>query len=158
MTPTIRRARPEDSDAILNLLDQVEAVHCDARPDLFRVHGTKYTRNELNAIIADDSRPIFVAELDGCVVGYTFCIIRITKDSTMLLDSRAIHLDDVCVDASCRGSGIGSALMEFVLAWAKGNGFDRVDLNVWEFNDGARRFYERFGFTTQKRCMEISLK
>ena len=158
MNLIIRRARPEDSDAILALLSQVEAVHHEGRPDLFRPGGTKYTADELLEIIRDDNRPIFVAVLDGNVVGYTFGIVRITKDSTMLLDAKALHLDDVCVDEACRGTGVGSVLMEYVLGWAKENGFDRVDLNVWEFNDGARRFYERYGFSTQKRCMELALK
>jgi len=29
-----------------------------------------------------------------------------------------------------------------------------MDLDVWEFNEGARRFYERYGFATQKRRMD----
>ena len=41
---------------------------------------------------------------------------------------------------------------------AKKNGCDRMDLDVWEFNDGARRFYERWGFATQKRRMDMWLK
>ena len=158
MKTEIRRAEPKDCGRILELLLQVEAVHQKGRPDLFREHGVKFTEPELLEIIADDMRPVFVAMLDGAVMGYVFGIISETKDSTMLFDMKTIHLEDVCVDEACRGTGIGGALMEYVTDWAKANGCDRMDLDVWEFNEGARRFYERWGFATQKRRMDMWLK
>ncbi len=155
MNITIRRAVPTDSDGILALLSQVEAIHQKGRPDLFRVNGTKYTAAELCEIMADSERPIFVAVDGERVLGYIFGIITETKDSTMLFDMKTIHLDDVCIDESCRGEGVGGALMEHVTTWAKSIGCNRMDLDVWEFNDGARRFYERFGFVTQKLRMDM---
>ena len=154
MSIIIRRAQRNDTDKVLDLLLQVEGVHQKGRPDLFREHGVKFTAPELHEIFADDTRPVFVAELDGKVAGYVFCIITETKNSTMLFDMKTIHLEDVCIDETCRGEGIGGALMDYVTAWAKENGCDRMDLDVWEFNEGARRFYERYGFATQKRRMD----
>ena len=154
MTPEVRRAIPEDTERLLELLLQVEGVHQKGRPDLFRVNGTKYTASELVEIVSNDSTPVFVAVHNGTVVGYIFCIITEVKNSTMLFDNKTVHLEDVCVDESCRGMGIGSVLMEYVTEWAKSVGCTRMDLDVWEFNDGARRLYERCGFTTQKRRMD----
>ncbi len=157
MKPIVRRATPNDTERLLDLLLQVEDVHQKGRPDLFRVHGSKFTISELLEIIADDTRPVFVAELENKVVGYIFGVIIETKGSTMLFDMKTIHLEDVCIDETCRGMGIGSVLMEYVTEWAKSNGCNRMDLDVWEFNDGARRFYERYGFKTQKRRMDMWL-
>ena len=157
MTPEIRRADTFDTERLLELLSQVEAVHQKGRPDLFRVNGTKYTAAELLSIIADENTPVFVAVYDGVVVGYVFCIISDIKDSTMLFDMKNIHLEDVCVDEACRGMGIGSLLIEYVIEWAKNNGCDHMDLDVWEFNSGARRLYERYGMETQKRRMDMWL-
>ena len=70
----IRRAAESDMDVINKLLYQVLKVHSDARPDLFKAGTKKYKDDELRAIIADDLRPIFVAEKDGEVVGYAFCV------------------------------------------------------------------------------------
>lgn len=158
MQTTIRRAQNSDAEQILALLEQVEAIHQQGRPDLFREHGVKFTIPELYEIFADDARPVFVAEVDGKAAGYVFGIITETKNSTMLFDMKTIHLEDVCIDENFRGMGIGGALMEYVTAWAKENGCDRMDLDVWEFNDGARRFYERYGFQTQKRRMDMWIK
>ena len=155
MKPIVRRAAIEDVERILDLLSQVEEVHRQGRPDLFREHGVKFTASELTEILFDDTRPVFVAVHDGRVVGYVFCILSEVKDSTMLLDMKNVHLEDVCIDEHCRGMGIGGILMEFVCEWAKENGFNHMDLDVWEFNDGARRFYEKYGFGTQKRRMDM---
>ncbi len=157
MSVVIRRAMVDDAEGILALLEQVEAIHQKGRPDLFRENGTKYTITELFEIMADADRPIFVAASGNKVVGYIFGIITETKDSTMLVDMKTIHLDDVCIDEGCRGAGIGGQLMEYVTAWAKSVGCNRMDLDVWEFNDGARRFYEKCGFVTQKRKMDMWL-
>lgn len=70
----IRRAAESDMEVINKLLYQVLKVHSDARPDLFKAGTKKYGDEELKAIIADDHRPIFVAEKDGTVLGYAFCV------------------------------------------------------------------------------------
>lgn len=157
MTPIVRRAVPNDTERIIELLMQVEEVHREGRPDLFREHGVKFSPAELIEIIADDSRPVFVAEYENRVVGYVFCIISEIKGSSMLYDMKNVHLEDVCVDEACRGIGIGGLLIEQVTAWAKSIGCNHMDLDVWEFNSGARRFYERYGFGTQKRRMDMWL-
>ncbi len=154
MTPNVRRAVPEDTERLLELLLQVEGVHQKGRPDLFRVNGTKYTASELVPILSDENTPVFVAEYEGRVVGYVFTIITETKNSTMLFDFKNIHLEDVCIDESCRGMGIGGVLMDYVTDYARSVGCTRMDLDVWEFNEGARRFYEHWGFGTQKRRMD----
>ena len=90
-------------------------------------------------------------------MGYIFGVVNEVRDSTMLFDMKTLHLEDVCIDEECRGMGVGSLLMEYVTDWARANRFDRMDLDVWEFNEGARRFYERYGFSTQKRRLDMWL-
>lgn len=157
MEPVIRRAVGDDCKKILKLLSEVEAIHQKGRPDIFRVNGTKFTEDELVRMFADDATPIFVADVDGEVMGYAFCVLGEIKDSTMLLDAKTLHIEDVCVDENTRGTGIGGMILEYVLDFAKKTGIDRVDLDVWEFNNTARAFYEKHGFKVQKRRMDIVL-
>ena len=56
------------------------------------------------------------------------------------------HLVSMWVDASARGTGAASALVDAALAWAASDGFTRVHLFVVEGNDRARRLYARHGF------------
>ena len=70
---------------------------------------------------------------------------------------RTLYIHDLCVDESARGRGVGTALMDAAVDWARAQRCHNIDLNVWEFNEGAKAFYERYGMHTMKRYMEILL-
>ena len=73
---TIRRAKFKDIPQLDKLLFEVHKIHSDIRPDLFTVGEKKYTDEELERIIVDEQKPIFVAEHNGKVKGYAFCIFK----------------------------------------------------------------------------------
>ena len=126
----IRRAENADIPGLHRLLLQVNKGHSDIRPDLFREGGIKYTDDELKEIIADDKKPIFVAESDGDVCGYAFCVHKQKQGSTSLTDIKTLYIDDLCVDAAARGGHIGTRLYEYVIEYAKVCGCYNVTLNV----------------------------
>lgn len=159
MLKNIRRAAKDDIGAIANLLSQVLEVHHKARPDIFRTGARKYTDGELAEIIADDTRPIFVAtdERDA-VIGYAFCVHICHKNDNILTDIKTLYIDDLCVDEAVRGTHVGRALYDFVASYAKECGCYNLTLNVWSGNDGAMRFYEKCGLKPQKIGMELILE
>lgn len=150
----IRRAEEKDLQKVDELLSQVLEVHAAIRPDIFISGTRKYTDEELLEIFKDDERPVFVAEEDGEVLGYAFCIHRDFSGTNNLVPIRSLYIDDLCVDQTARGKHIGSYLCEYVMEYARNNGYYSVTLNVWEGNDSARRFYEKSGFGIQKTLME----
>ena len=58
-----------------------------------------------------------------------------------------IHLNNVAVLPQHRGHGIGTALLQHVLEEGRRLGAIRATLEVRASNEGARRLYERLGFT-----------
>lgn len=154
----VRKAQIKDIDKIKDLLSQVLEIHANIRPDLF-IHGTtKYTEAELSEIISNDSKPIYVAVNDNDeVVGYAFCIIENQAKSASVKPFKSIYIDDLCVDASQRGSHIGKTLFEYVKAEAEKIGCYEITLNVWEGNDTALKFYENMGMKVKKTNMEYIL-
>ena len=153
----IRRARSDDAPAIEELLSQVLDIHHEIRPDLFKSGARKYTRRQLEQLIADDRRPIFVAEDDGKVTGYAFCIFERHVNDNILTDIGSLYIDDLCVDSHSRGRHIGRRLYEYVLEFARANGCYNVTLNVWQGNDSAMSFYNKMGLKPQKIHMEVIL-
>lgn len=149
----IRKAEPRDSRRILELLSQVLEVHAAGRPDLFKSGTTKYSDPELAEIIADDERPIFVAEGDGEVLGYAFCVFQ-RHEERNTPNFTTLYIDDLCVDEKSRGLHIGKSLYEYVLKFAKESGCYNVTLNVWACNKSAMKFYEKCGLQVQKIGME----
>lgn len=149
----IRRAEISDMPKIIDLLNQVLTVHHNCRPDLFKGNCRKYTDIELEEIIRDDSRPVFVAE-EGEVLGYAFCVFIRHENDNILTDIKTLYIDDLCVDEKIRGKHVGRALYEYVVKFAKENGCYNVTLNVWAGNESAAAFYESCGLVPQKIGME----
>ena len=152
----IRKAAKEDIQRIIELLHQVNMVHHVIRPDLFKPHTTKYNEQELEAMLDDDSKPIFVFD-DGMVLGYAFCQVSEVKNNQLLEDIKTLYIDDICVGENARGKHVGKALYEYVLEYAKSIGCNNITLNVWEGNEPAQRFYRDMGMQVQKTTMEIIL-
>ena len=95
----IRRACVGDIPRIDALLEQVCLIHHEGRPDLFKYGTRKYTHGQLEEIIADDSRPVFVAvDGSGYLCGYAFCIFIRHENDNILTDVRTLYIDDLCVD------------------------------------------------------------
>ena len=152
----IRKAEKKDIQGLINLLYQVDAVHNGIRPDLFKGNTSKYTEQELEELINNDNKPIFVYD-DGKILGHAFCQINDIKNHRLLQDAKTLYIDDICVDEHSRGRHIGKALYEYVYNYAKSIGCHNITLNVWEGNDSAYNFYKRMGMQIQKTGMEVIL-
>ena len=152
----IKRASKEHIKRIIDLLHQVNMVHHVLRPDLFKPYTTKYNEQELESMLSDDSKPIFVYD-DGDVQGYAFCQITEVKNHLLLQDIKTLYIDDICVDEKARGKHVGKALYEYVRDYAKSIGCNNITLNVWEGNIPALRFYQNMGMKVQKTTMEVIL-
>ncbi len=154
----IRRATNSDIPGLMNLLVQVDMVHHQGRPDIFKGPATKYNEKELEGIIKDDSTPVFVCvDENENVLGHAFCIHKQVIGDSVLTDIKTLYIDDICVDENHRGLGVGRSLYNHVLSYARECGFYNVTLNVWSCNPGAQKFYESLGLKPQKIGMELVL-
>lgn len=151
----IRQADKQDMPALEDLLGQVLMVHHNARPDLFKPNASKYTEEELSALLEDPARPIFVLEEEGQgILGYAFCVLQQHVNDNILTDIKTLYIDDLCVDEKARHQKVGKRLYEFVCDYAKSIGCYNVTLNVWADNTGALAFYNSLDLHPQKIGME----
>ena len=154
MPYTVRRAEERDVPAIMELLKQVNRVHYDGRPDLFKL-ATKYTEDELRVILKNDRTPVFVCtDGGGRVLGHGFCVLQRPENTRLLTDILTLYIDDICVDGSARGGHVGKTIFEHIVAFARQCGCYNVTLNVWSCNPGAMKFYEKLGLVPYKIGME----
>lgn len=150
----IRFAQKKDIPKMMDLLSQVDLVHHNGRPDIFKI-GTKYSEEELDGLLQDENRPILVStDENDVVMGYCFCILQQYVNNSVLTDIKTLYIDDLCVDEALRGRHVGSELYRAALDLARNLGCYNVTLNVWSCNPSALRFYEACGMLPQKIYME----
>lgn len=158
MSTSVRRATERDIPAILRLLVQVNMVHHKGRPDLFKGPTTKYDEGELRAILGSDDTPVFVGvDESDHVLGHGFCALQRQENTRLMVENQTLYIDDICVDEAARGRGVGRALYEHILEYARTIGCYNVTLNVWTCNPGAMAFYEKLGMVPYKVGMETIL-
>lgn len=86
---------------------------------------------------------IWVAESEGRVVG-TFSLLRMVNLAHLGAPSAVV--EDVVVDESCRGMGVGRAMMGRAMEIARGKGCYKLTLSSNARRTDAHRFYENLGF------------
>jgi ribosomal protein S18 acetylase RimI-like enzyme len=159
MQTHVRQATIEDFDALCVILSEVDALHSRALPHIFRDSSDPArSRDYLASIIDDKDSTLWVAERARQLVGVLLVSIGEARDLPILVPRRFAVVSDIAVLQAHRRSGIGRALMQAAQEWAILQGADAIQLHVWEFNQGARRFYEELGFYTASRTMSKPLR
>ena len=97
-------------------------------------------RRYLRALKRYQHAAVFVAEADGRLVG-RLSVARDTHPSSH-------HVADLglMIAAGHRRRGIGRALLQQAVVWARGAGIRKLELHVFPWNEPALRLYEAFGF------------
>lgn len=102
------------------------------------------TLDELRQVVGDPNNSLFIARLDGRVVGcLTLVAFRIPTGAKA-------WIEDVVVDDSARGFGVGELLNRAALDEAARRGVRFVSLTSRPSRDAANRLYQRMGFTLRK--------
>ena len=150
----IRFAKEEDLGRVNELRRQVNDLHVEGKPDVFKPGFDEELQNFVHVIMEDPEQEIVVAEIDGKLCGMAV-LHHINKAPTPFMYERDfLDIDEFCVDKDHRRQGVASAMISFIRDYAKEKGFNRIELNMWEFNEEALAFYEAAGFKTFRRYME----
>ncbi len=153
----VRFAKENELERVNELRKQVNDLHVAGKPEVFKPGFGPELRDFINVIWNDPTENIIVAEDDGFICGFAV-INHINKPENPFMKERDfLDIDEFCVDEEHRRKGVATAMIEFIKDFAKENGFHRIELNMWEFNQGALAFYEAAGFETFRRYMEMFL-
>lgn len=151
----VRFAEEKDLVRVNELRKQVNDVHVKGRPDIFRPGFCKEMQGFLYAMFYGENHNIIVAERDGIICGMV-CVEYATKpESPYNLERHFCHIVEIAVDETFRRQGVGAELFAFVKQDAKERGLSKIDLDVWEFNESAKEFYEAIGFRPYRTYLEM---
>lgn len=100
----------------------------------------KCTLQSLKSVVQSSMSELWVAKEEGKVVGAA------TLTLAARLSGTSARLEDVVVDESMRGKGIGKALCEKVIERAKAHGAHSISLTTRPERVAAHKLYEKLGF------------
>ncbi|TWD80891.1 L-amino acid N-acyltransferase YncA [Kribbella amoyensis] len=136
----IRRARPDDVPALVTLVYGL--AEYERAP-----HECHLTADQLEQALFGETPAVFchVAEPEGEVVG---CALWFLNFSTWR-GVHGIYLEDLFVDPTHRGTGLGKALLVALAQECVTNGYQRLEWSVLNWNQPAIDFYESLGARPQ---------
>lgn len=150
----VRFASKEDYEAINALRAPVCALHSNGYPALFKPVFAKDHQERVLKMMEDPEQDVLVAEENGQLLGFAMVEYIKREETNSIYAVHEAHIVEIGVDETSQGKGIGTALIQAVKDAAKVRGCRSVQLDVWEFNKSALRFYEKLGFVTLRRKME----
>ena len=134
MTVTVEIAKRVDDDLVQALAILIPQLSSSNPPP---------NRIQLEEIISAPATLLFVARLDGRIVGVlTLALFRLPT-------GLRAWIEDVVVDVDARGSGVGELLNRAALDEAKRRGAVTVDLTSRPLRKDANRLYRRLGFVAR---------
>jgi GNAT superfamily N-acetyltransferase len=131
----IRKGEKKDMIAVLDLIRELAIF--EKEPDAVVVTVADLERDGFG------DYPLFhtfVAEVDDAIVGIALYYYRYST-----WKGKTIHLEDLIVKESMRGSGLGFALYSKIMEQGKADGVRRVEWNVLDWNTPAIDFYIKSG-------------
>lgn len=137
----IRRAVPGDAKALVALAEEVGAEEGRWILGGGQWRSVADERRYLRTVQRHPDAAVFVAEDDD---GRVVARLSLSRDPHPA--SRHVADLGLMVAAGSRRQGIGTALLEEAVAWARGVGVRKLELHVFPWNEPALHLYEGFGF------------
>ncbi|MFI8685776.1 GNAT family N-acetyltransferase [Rossellomorea sp. NPDC077527] len=152
----MREATKNDYDAVHYIQRQVHEMHTKERPDHYRMADATLDQEYFNSLIDGENTKVFLLE-EGQPIAYSIITIKHTEERPILIPRKVVYMDDFGVDHTYRGNGMGRIFFEKIIEFAKSIEADSLELGVWEFNEGAIKFYESMKLKTKSRRMGMDL-
>ena len=150
----IRYSKRTELASVNNIRKQVNDVHVNGRSDIFREDGWQFIEPFIYTRFDAENGGVIVATIEDKIVGFAVVQYIIKPETPFGKERKYYHVEEFGVDENHRRKGIATAIIDFAKKDAKRRGFRRIELDMYEFNDGVLAFYESVGFKTFRRYME----
>ena len=142
----VRLAKEKDLGRINELRKQVNDIHVEGRPDIFK------------AGFGVELRDYAYTLMNGEICGMA-CVDYVHRPETAYGKARSFyHVQEIAVDENYRRQGVAKELLDFMIADTRKRKLKKIELDVWEFNDSAIEFYQATGFKETRRWMEYEVE
>jgi ribosomal protein S18 acetylase RimI-like enzyme len=158
MQVSLRKATSEDYTALCLLFDEIDALHREHLPAIYRKpDGPARQQDYYLGLLAEKENALFVAEVGANLVGVVHAVFKVAPATPIHVPRSIAVVDSIVVKSAFQNQGIGKMLMRKTEEWAAELGATSIELNVYEFNLAAIAFYQGLGFKILYRRLSQKL-
>jgi ribosomal protein S18 acetylase RimI-like enzyme len=152
MNIQIRPAKKTDYESVIKIMSQVQDMHVEWRPDIYKHNDNLIPQNVFEKIVENGT--FYVAESDNSVVGVLEIAYRHVESSSHVTRD-FIFVDTMAIDENYRRLGIGHKMFDFIKELKQEKNLDGIELQVNARNSAAYEMYKKYGFTEKSINMEL---
>ena len=143
----IRPATQNDTFLLSSLCTDVQRMHADHYPQLFKMpQQDDFAESFFAEMLENPLVTVYIAEDGSQALGYVLCRLVEQPENVFTYLNRYLLIDQISVRPDEQRSGIGTMLLKQVQLHAAELGISKLQLNSWDFNLEAHAFFEKYGF------------
>ncbi len=155
----IRHMTQSDYGEFNQLCASLDKLHQELLPRIFQ-EPTQPARTivQFRLWLDDPKIGFFGFEKSGNLIGFVYAYFQDFSKNPFYRDRKVVLLDMLVVDSNYQRQGIGKALAEHIVSWAKQNEAEDLWVTVWSANEKAVEFYSTLGFLPSFSRLSLNLE
>ena len=142
----ILTASVADAEIFAGLNRNVHRLHVDNVPDFFHSPTDAEVETAFRELLGKDNAHGYLAYIGDQVAGYMLVFVRERPANAFCRARRSLYLDQISVEPTWQGQGVGRALVNTARKLARVSGIDQIEVETWAFNEKAQAFFRSCGF------------
>ena len=151
----IIEATEKDYLEVNRLVRQGHEEHVVGDASVFKQVNHVMPKEYYLELLEQEHSKVFIVKAEQ-IIGFAVISIECAPKFASLTQRKFAYIHDFGIDRSVKRQGIGSLLFEACINWVKEQQAETVELTVWEFNEEAILFYEKYNMKTISRKMRLA--
>ena len=153
----IRTAKKEEINEINVIRKQVNDLHANGEPTLFKSGFSKELQDHINNFFDTENKWVLVCKDEGKICGYVMLEIITKPETPYRYEQSFLEVNELGALNKYQGKGYGKLLMQKVKEIAQEKNINRIELDAWNFNEKALNFYKKLGFETYREYLRFKI-
>ncbi|QTL51885.1 MULTISPECIES: GNAT family N-acetyltransferase [Priestia] len=144
-------SRTSDAGKIAKLNQPVHQLQVELYPQHFQTYDFHQIHEFFKKVMGNDRFIFLLAEDGGQHVGFAWLEIKQYSETVFKKAYKSIYVHQINIAEHYKNKGFGSSLMKEIYSIARTNDINTIELDYWNDNTIAERFYEKEGFVTYRK-------
>lgn len=150
--------RTIDAQLLATLNRDVQQLHHDLEPEIFKPYSKDEVTHFFEMLLSDPCVSAYVAMIDHVPAAYILLKQVAVEENWFKYSHTVLHIDQICVEGSYKGKGIGKALVDYAKQIANDKNIKRIEMNYWSKNSNSGEFFRSQGFANYNERLFLSLE
>ena len=151
----VRYATLDDLNQINIIRKQVNDLHVKGYPNFFKPGFSQAIQEYAKEYINQNDKFLLVYEDNGLICSYAMVNVVIKPETPYRYQLQYLEIEEIGTLQTQQGKGYAKEIIQNIKNIALERKLHKIELNMWNFNENASKFYEKVGFKTYRKYLEM---